>query len=160
MARIEAIRLHQALGDVIVTVHHIGSTSIPGIMAKPIIDMLPVVLDLRSLDRTISKVESLGYECLGEFGLPGRRYCRRNDPTTGMRTYQLHFYALGSSEIDRHLAFSEYLRVHPVIATEYEAEKLRAVALHPDNISDYNDAKNDWIKRVEQDALKWWKGRK
>ncbi|MGZ5829850.1 MAG: GrpB family protein [Xanthobacteraceae bacterium] len=157
MARAEIACLYEALGDVIVSVHHIGSTSIPGIMAKPIIDLLPVVSDLGNLDLRMPRVKSLGYECLGEFGLPGRRYCRRNDPTSGKRAYQLHFYAYASHEIDRHLAFAIYLRAHPAIATEYEAEKLRAAALHPDNTYDYNDAKNDWIKRVEQDALHWWK---
>jgi GrpB-like predicted nucleotidyltransferase (UPF0157 family) len=104
-------------------------------------------------------VEALGYECLGEFGLAGRRYCRRNDPVTGKRAYQLHCYAEGWSDIDRHIAFAGYLRLHPLIAKEYEAEKVRAAALHPDNTFDYNDAKNDWIKRVEQDALRWWRAR-
>jgi len=157
MARAEIASLCEALGDVIVCVHHVGSTSIPGIMAKPIIDLLPVVSDLGHLDLNMARVKSLGYECLGEFGLPGRRYCRRNDPITGKRAYQLHFYANGSSEIDRHLAFPNYLRAHPLIAAEYEAEKRRAATLHPDNTLDYNDAKDAWIKRVEQDALQWWK---
>lgn len=159
MARAEIARLHGALGGVLVMVHHIGSTSIPGIMAKPIIDLIPVVSDLQSLDRNMPRVEELGYECLGEFGLVGRRYCRRNDPVTGKRAYQLHCYAAGFPDIDRHLAFADYLRAHPSIAQEYEAEKVRAAALHPDNTYDYNDAKNDWIKRIEQDALRWWRSR-
>jgi len=60
-------------------------------------------------------------------------------------------------EVDRHLAFADYLRTHRAIAEQYQAEKLRAAALHPDNTHEYNDAKNDWIKRVEWDALQWWK---
>jgi GrpB-like predicted nucleotidyltransferase (UPF0157 family) len=156
MAQSEIARLRAALGSALTAAHHIGSTSIAGIMAKPIIDLLPVASDLDSLDQNLPRVTSLGYECLGEFGLPGRRYCRRNDPVTGKRAYQLHFYAQGSPEIDRHVAFAHYLRAHPAIATEYEAEKIRAAALHPDNVLDYNDAKNDWIKRTEQDALRWW----
>jgi GrpB-like predicted nucleotidyltransferase (UPF0157 family) len=159
MARAEIARLHRALGGVLVTVHHIGSTSIAGIRAKPIVDLIPVVSDLDSLDRDMPRVKAIGYECLGEFGLPGRRYCRRNDPVTGKRAYQLHCYAAGSSEIDRHLAFANYLRAHPEIAKEYEAEKIRAAALHPDNTLDYNAAKNDWIKRTEREALRWWKAR-
>jgi len=156
MARVENTHLHDALGDVLIVVHHIGSTSIPGIMAKPIIDFLPVVTDLESLDAAMPRLVALGYDCLGEFGLPGRRYCRRNDPATGKRAFQLHCYAQGWPEIDRHLAFADYLRAHAAIAKEYEAEKIRAAALHPGNTLDYNAAKNDWIKRTEQDALAWW----
>jgi len=157
MARAETARLREALGSVLVTVHHIGSTSIPGIKAKPIVDLNPIATDLESLDATMPKIASLGYTCLGEFGLPGRRYCRRNDPATGKRAFQLHCYAQGWWDVDRHLAFRDYLRVHPDIAKGYEAEKIRAAALHPDNTLDYNAAKNDWIKRTEQDALAWWK---
>src|SRR5262245_57488629 len=73
----------------LIKVHHIGSTSIPGIMAKPIIDLIPVVSNLGSLDRDMPLLE----ECLGEFGIAGRRYCRRSDPATGKRAYHLHCYA-------------------------------------------------------------------
>ena len=160
LAREEGARLHEALGDALVTVHHIGSTSIPGIMAKPIVDLIPVATNLEELDARIPRVEALGYECLGEFGLPGRRYCRKTDPVTGKRAFQLHCYAKGWPEIDRHLAFADYLRAHPEIAKAYEAEKIRAAALHPDNTLDYNAAKNDWIKKTESDALAWWRMQK
>lgn len=155
MAASESARLKRELGDVLVVVHHIGSTSIPGIMAKPIIDLVPIITDLERFDAALPKVEALGYDCLGEFGLAGRRYCRRNDPSTGKRAFQLHCYAEGSPAIARHVAFAAYLRAHPAIAKDYETEKRRAAALHPDNTLDYNAAKNDWIKRIEADALVW-----
>jgi len=157
MAKEESARLRGALGDVLVTVHHIGSTSIPGILAKPIIDLIPVAVSLEALDSAQGQLETLGYRWFGEFGLPGRRYCWRKDPDTGKRAVQLHCYARGWPEIDRHLAFADYLRAHPAIAREYEAEKVRAAALHPDNTLDYNAAKNDWIKKTEADALVWWR---
>lgn len=155
MAAAETQRLKGALGDVLVTVHHIGSTSIPGIIAKPIVDLIPIVTDVDALDAVRSRVTSLGYDYLGEFGLPGRRYCRKNDPATGKRQFQLHCYAEGWPEIARHLAFRDYLRAYPEKAKEYEAEKIRAAALHPDNTLDYNAEKNDWIKATEIVALKW-----
>jgi GrpB-like predicted nucleotidyltransferase (UPF0157 family) len=156
MAAAETRALRAALGDVLVTVEHIGSTSIPGIMAKPIVDLIPIVTSVEALDGANPRVTALGYECLGEFGLPGRRYCRKNDPATGKRQFQLHCYAKGSPEIARHLAFRDYLRAHPAKAEEYEAEKIRAAALHPDNTLDYNAEKNDWIKATEIVALKWF----
>jgi GrpB-like predicted nucleotidyltransferase (UPF0157 family) len=156
MAHAESVRLLGALGPALLTVHHIGSTSIPGILAKPIIDLIPVATDLDSLDRAMPNIAALGYECLGESGLPGRRYCRRDDAVTGKRAFQLHCYAAGSPEIDRHLAFASYLRAHPVIAQDYQAEKRRAATLHPNSTYDYSDAKSAWIKRIESDALHWW----
>jgi len=155
-ARAESARLKEALGDVLITVHHIGSTAIPGILAKPIVDLIPVVTDLASLDAREEAVRALGYKWHGEFGLPGRRYCTLTDPATGKRKVQLHCYAEGAEGLPRHLAFRDYLRAHPAIAKDYEAEKVRAAALHPDNVLDYNGAKNDWIKRTERDALAWW----
>ena len=155
MAAAETQRLKGVLGDVLVTVHHIGSTCIPGIMAKPIVDMIPIVTDVVALDAVSPHVTSLGYDYLGEFGLPGRRYCRKNDPVSGKRQFQLHCYGWSSPEIARHLAFRDYLRAHPAKAKEYEAKKIRAAALHPDNTLDYNAEKNDWIKATEAEALKW-----
>jgi len=156
MAAAETHRLKEALGDILVTVHHMGSTSIPGIMAKPIVDLIPIVTNLGALDAAASRIEALGYDYLGEFGLPGRRYCRKNDPATGKRQFQLHCYEKAYPEIARHLAFRDYLRAHPDKAKEYEAEKIRAAALHPDNTLDYNAEKNDWIKATERVALAWW----
>lgn len=160
MARTETARLKAALGDNLLAVHHIGSTSIPGIKAKPIVDLMPIVADLAKLDARQAEVTALGYEWMGEFGLPGRRYCRLNDPVTGKRKFQLHCYADGAEGVLRHIAFRDYLRAHPHIAREYEAQKERAASLHPDDILKYNDAKNDWIKATEKVAIAWYaKGR-
>jgi GrpB-like predicted nucleotidyltransferase (UPF0157 family) len=155
MAAAEGTRLKHALGDVLVSVHHIGSTAIPGIMAKPIVDMMPLVSDLARLDAHEDAVRALGYKWHGEFGLPGRRYCARSDPSSGKRLFQLHFYRTGDPQIARHIAFRDYLRAHPALAREYEAEKIRAAAIVSSDVNAYNDEKNDWIKRVEKDALAW-----
>ena len=75
MAAAETRALKGALGDVLVRVEHIGSTAIPDIKAKPIVDLIPIVTSVDALDAAMPNVTALGYECLGEFGLPGRRYC-------------------------------------------------------------------------------------
>jgi GrpB-like predicted nucleotidyltransferase (UPF0157 family) len=153
LAQDESQRLSVALGPVLVVVHHIGSTAIPGIRAKPVIDLLPVVLGLTELDDARSAIESLGYQWWGEYGLPGRRYCSLDDPLTGLRRIQLHCYEQTSKEIARHLAFRDYLRSQPDLAHEYEAEKERCRALHPLDSHAYTNCKNAWVRRIEAEAL-------
>jgi len=156
MASAETARLKTALGEMLITVHHIGSTAIPGIMAKPIVDMMPLVSDLAALDAKEEAVRALGYKWYGEFGLLGRRYCSLTDPSSGRRLFQLHCYRIDDPQIARHLAFRDYLRARPALAREYEAEKIRAAGVVSHDVNAYNDEKNDWIKRVEKDALDWW----
>lgn len=155
MAAGESARLKSALGGLLVTVHHIGSTAIPGIMAKPVVDLIPIVTDIAELDAREGAVRALGYKWFGEYGLAGRRYCYLLDPATGKRLFQLHCYQKGWPDMPRHLAFRDYLRAHPLLAKEYEMEKIRAAAKVSDDVNAYNDEKNDWIKRVEKDALVW-----
>jgi GrpB-like predicted nucleotidyltransferase (UPF0157 family) len=149
----EATRLANALGDVLTTVHHIGSTAISGIVAKPIIDLLPVVQNLKDLDAKADAVRGLGYDWRGEFGIPGRRYCTLT--RAGRRLFHLHFFERDSLHISRHLAFRDYLRRHPEQARAYEIEKRRAATLHPDDMNAYCDAKALWIEECERRALAW-----
>lgn len=75
----EAGRIADAMGDVLVAIHHIGSTAIAGIYAKPVIDILVEVRDVSEVDESSSEMTRLGYEALGEFGIAGRRYFRKDD---------------------------------------------------------------------------------
>ncbi len=153
LARAEAARFAEAMGDVLLRVAHIGSTAIPGICAKPIIDLMPVVTDLVALDARSPAIEALGYDWRGEYGLPGRRYCIRDDDRSGRRLYQAHCYADGSPEIVRHLAFRDHLRANPATAAEYAAEKERCRALYPDDSHRYGACKSGLIQRIEAEAL-------
>jgi GrpB-like predicted nucleotidyltransferase (UPF0157 family) len=143
-----------AFGKNLLEIHHIGSTAIPGIYAKPIIDMLPVVADIAAVDECISQMKSLGYEALGEFGIPQRRYFRRNN-AAGVRTHQIHAFQIGSPAITRHLAFRDFLRAHPEIALQYSDLKRRLADSHPNDIEAYMDGKDAFVKEIEARALSW-----
>jgi GrpB-like predicted nucleotidyltransferase (UPF0157 family) len=145
----------QVLGSILVTVHHIGSTSVPGLAAKPIIDLMPSVTDLTDLDRLRWRVEALGYDWHGELGISGRRYCTLANEV-GVRVAQLHFFKADSPHIERHIAFRDYLCAHPEVAAAYENEKRRASRLHPNDSHAYTDEKAGWIRDTEAKALVWF----
>lgn len=153
LAELEAVRLKGALDANLQRTEHIGSTSVPGLAAKPIIDLIPVVASLDDLDWQRPKVEALGYEWFGEYGIEGRRFCILAKGS--QRIAHLHFFQQGSPQITRHLAFRDYLRAHPGAVRAYEAEKRRAAALHPHDSSAYNLEKWDWVAREEAKALTW-----
>lgn len=152
---VEAELLRTLLGDQLVAVHHIGSTSVPGLAAKPTIDMLPVVRDIARIDAYINEFEVSGYRSWGEYGLPGRRFFTKD--RDAYRTHNIHIYQADDPDIERHLAFCAYLRFHEAIRTEYESLKRRIYAEHPADIVAYNDGKNEWIKQIEPLAIEWYR---
>lgn len=146
------------LGPVLLAVHHIGSTSVPGLAAKPIIDLMPLVTGLAELDRERRRIEALGYQWRGEFGIAGRRYCTLSGDD-GARLVNAHFFAAGSRAAERHIVFRDYLRAHPEVAAAYAAEKRRARDLHPNDLHAYSDEKDAWIRATEAKALAWFAAR-
>ena len=148
----EVTIIREALGPAVVGIHHIGSTAIPGIYAKPIIDMLVEATSLEALDAATPMLEAYGYEAKGEFGIPKRRYFRK-DNSDGVREYQVHAFAADSGEVDRHLAFRDYLRSHPAVAEDYSQLKRQLAAQHPEDIESYMAGKDPFIKATERVAL-------
>jgi len=148
----EAQVLRKSVGGIFLAIHHIGSTAVPSIRAKPVIDLMAEVANLDLLDENQAAIESAGYEWRGENGVPARRYCIKNDPQSGIRLVHLHCFERGNAEIDRHLGFRDLLRSNPRIVRAYEAEKHRCKELHPDDSNAYSSCKSEWIQNVERGA--------
>lgn len=153
MFETEAAQLRAIFEQRLRAVHHIGSTSVAGLSAKPIIDILPVVDTLGEIESFDTAMEALGYEVMGEFGMPGRRYYRKGGDA---RTHHIHLYADGSPEIRRHVVFRDYLRQHPQEATAYSDIKEQLAKQHPVDISAYIAGKDAFVKEMEHRALTWW----
>lgn len=149
----EKEQLKTIFGDRLLAVHHIGSTSVPGLSAKPILDILPVVDSLDGIEAFDAAMEQIGYEAKGEFGMSGRRYYRKGGDN---RTHHIHLYADGNPEIMRHVVFRDYLRQHPEEVEAYSTIKERLAHQYPEDISAYIAGKDSFVKTMEQRALAWW----
>ena len=157
MFREEAERIRGILGDELVRVFHIGSTSVPGIQAKPVIDLMPVVRDIQRLDAYDTEFMALGYESMGEYGIPGRRFYRKGGER---RTHHIHAFQYDNAYgILRHASFCAYLRAFPAVRDEYAALKAGLAKQFPADIEAYCDGKDAFVKQVEREALLWyWNG--
>jgi GrpB-like predicted nucleotidyltransferase (UPF0157 family) len=149
--KMEAERLQQTLGDVAEKIHHIGSTAVKGLAAKPIVDIIIEVSSLEELDALNDRMEFIGYEPKGEFGIPRRRYFQKGGSN---RTHQIHAFRSGDSHVTRHLVFRDYLRANPKIAKGY-AQLKSAIAKNCENdIGRYCDGKDEYVKQLEAKALR------
>lgn len=149
----EMARITAALGPTLLRIEHIGSTAIPGIAAKPVVDVMPVVRSEADLDPCRGPMEALGYLWRGEYGVPGRRYSVLE--RDGKRLFHVHIYAEGNENIARQVAFRDYLRAHRDEALAYEAAKRAAAEAHPNDSMAYNDHKAGWIRACQERAGAW-----
>lgn len=128
-------------------IEHIGSTSVPGLCAKPIVDIAVGVRKLELTDEQIAAMERLGYEYLGEYGLPGRLFFRKGEP----RTHNVHVVEHGGEHWERQLVFRDALRADPEERQRYDELKRRlAAAGHPREA--YTELKTPFIRGVEARA--------
>ena len=150
----ESQKIQKILADNVVIIHHIGSTAIPNIYAKPVIDFLIEVKNINLISQQTLAMEKLGYEAMGEFGLVGRRYFRKENPS-GIRTHHVHIYQTNSPEIKRHLAFRDYMLAHTQDAEQYSQLKQELARKYPNDIESYMDSKDEFVKRMEKKAIQW-----
>ena len=150
MAEVEAARLRPVWGKHLLAIHHAGSTSIPGIKAKPIIDFCVEVDDTRYVDEREEAMIALGYEPLKEFGVAGRRFFRR--VVDGLRTHNVHVFPAGHPEIARMLDFRDYLRAHPADALAYQRLKEDLAARYTYNVETYAKSKSEFVEDILRKA--------
>jgi GrpB-like predicted nucleotidyltransferase (UPF0157 family) len=151
----ESKKVSAALGDLVVAIEHIGSTSVPGLTAKPTIDILVGVRKLEITEQAMARMARLGYQHRGEMGIPGRQYFRKGDRYP--RDFNVHVVVWGGPLWNDHVAFRDYLRAHPEWAREY-AELKRELLMTPEgrDRSTYQAGKEPFIaetlKRAAGDA--------
>jgi GrpB-like predicted nucleotidyltransferase (UPF0157 family) len=148
----EAYFIFDQLRDESLRLYHCGSTSVPGLDAKPIIDIVGSVSSIETLDKNCHRLESIGYEYKGEYGIAGRRYCVLYNPEKTIAFIHLHIFEHGSSDVERHLAFRDHLRISQRAREEYSREKSKIIQ---SNIlrSEYSNAKAPIILKLETEAM-------
>lgn len=151
----ECEALTTLFAPILVQVHHVGSTAVPGLLAKPTIDILVVIEEDRSLPDFDDGMRALGYdprgECLEDGGTPGRFYYRKD--VDGRRTHHVHICAKGHVQIAELLAFRDLLRRRPDVADEYARVKRMALLEGgPDNRA-YRLRKQDWVRATTRAAV-------
>lgn len=130
-------------------IEHIGSTSIVGLCAKPIIDILIGVPEEAQLNVPVPEIEELDYQYISRYEdeMPYRRFFIKEK--NAVRTHHIHMVAYKSTFWIRHLQFRDYLREHSTTREEYAALKHQLAEQDWESINDYADAKTDFIRRIE-----------
>jgi GrpB-like predicted nucleotidyltransferase (UPF0157 family) len=148
--------LRRALAPWLVgAIEHIGSTAVPGLSAKPVIDIMAGVQTLEGSRPAIAVAAQLGY-CYAPYQAELEHwFCK---PSPAFRTHHLHLIPTGSPQWLRPIAFRDYLRAHPDVALEYEALKRRLAQEHYLDREAYTEAKRPFINQITEMALKMGSG--
>jgi GrpB-like predicted nucleotidyltransferase (UPF0157 family) len=141
--------LAAALGDLALVIHHVGSTSVPGLPAKPIIDLDVVIASEAQMPAVIERLASIDYAHWGEQGIAGRHAFK---PPARLPKHHPYVCAADNRELARHLAFRDHLRRHPDEAAAYAALKRQLADQYGADRDGYSIAKTDFVERVLAEA--------
>ncbi len=139
--------LSEALGELALSIEHVGSTSVQGLSAKPIIDIDVVINDTSLLNDVIASLQSIGYKHEGDLGIPGRE-AFKYDGKEHLMKHHLYVCAKDSLELKRHISFRDYLKSHPEAISEYSRTKEEGALLYPYDIDKYIEYKSPFIERI------------
>lgn len=145
-------KLSVIFGENLTALYHIGSTSVTGLSAKPVIDLMPTVFSMDAVDDLQSEFEKEGFQWRGEFGIFGRRYLTLDDGN-GNRICHVHIFETSSLEVEKHLSFRDLLRRDSKKAQEYERLKLKLFAEFPEGNDHYQNGMEDFIQKTTAAAL-------
>jgi GrpB-like predicted nucleotidyltransferase (UPF0157 family) len=153
----EKALLLQIFGNLASDIHHFGSTSIKGMAAKPIIDIMIVADDLSQIDDCNEALEAYGYIAKGENGIPGRRYfVKLNPDQSGNHTHHVHVYQAGNRHIESELMFRDYLRIDPEAFEKYVDLKKEAALKYRYDPPAYTDAKSACVMEIMEKAKSYF----
>ena len=136
-----------ALGQLAIEIEHVGSTSVQGLSAKPIIDIDVVIKDYTVLEDVVSALGEIGYLHEGNLGIAGRE-AFKYDGKEHLKKHHLYVCPEDSPELRRHIAFRDFLRAHPEAAREYSRIKEEGAKQYPDDIGGYIEHKSPFIERI------------
>jgi GrpB-like predicted nucleotidyltransferase (UPF0157 family) len=153
MAAAEMALVEDALGPQAARIDHVGSTAVPGMAAKPIVDLQVSVANVVPVEPYARPLEGLGYLFAPDPDSPDFHFFGK--PAERPRTFHLHVCAAGGDDERRHLAMRDYLRAHPDEALRYGEVKRRLVALRPGDRLAYIDGKSWYVAALERRALDW-----
>ena len=145
----EKARLSRALGDLALDIQHVGSTAIPGGVAKPIIDIGIAVESFEAASVCVKPMEEMGYVYGGENGIPRRHYFNKYDPRS---THHVHMFEITSQNWRDHILFRDYMRSHPEAVQAYTNLKLQLLEQFPTNREAYTEGKAEFISGIIETA--------
>ncbi|HCN61677.1 MULTISPECIES: GrpB family protein [Mammaliicoccus] len=151
----ECDAMREIFGDEIVRFEHFGSTSVLGMKAKPVVDMMILVKDINEIDNFNDQLELLGYDVAGEWGIEGRRLLRKGGDN---RSHHIHIYQQDHPEIYRHLVMRDYLKEHSEEVKSYSDFKEKLANKYDETI-EYSKAKKEFVSQLEQRAIQYYKDR-
>ena len=139
--------IEEAVGDLIVGMEHVGSTSVEGMSAKPCIDLDVIIPDYTVFDNVVDRLKVIGYFHEGDLGIPGREAFRYSGKPH-LQNHHLYVCPKDSVELHRHITFRNFLRNHPEAVKKYSAVKEIAARLFPDDIDRYMAYKAPCIQEL------------
>lgn len=139
--------LASTLGQLAIGIEHVGSTSVQGLSAKPIIDIDVVIKDYSILKDVVAALGEIGYQHEGNLGIVGRE-AFKYDGKEHLKKHHLYVCPEDSTELRRHIAFRDFLRAHPEAVREYSRIKEEGAKQYPHNIERYLEYKSPFIEKI------------